>query len=157
MDRRKNTGLRGSKNCWKIYYEEYNRQLAVSSTRVNWKVQKHTDAKPKEGFLSKSITEYYSDLKMLAARYPEFEKTRRVAARVYKDHCEQKDKKEDEYEPANKKKRFRAPGVGRTPKAADVQAEMFDWFLDIMGCLKGRLPRKMCVAKCKDVYGEWLQ
>ena len=55
-------------------------------------------------------------------------------------------------------KRSNFDHLGRT--AADVQAEMFDWFLDIRaggGGLKGCLLRKMFVVKCKDVYGEWLQ
>ena len=57
--------------------------------------------------------------------------------------CEQKDTKEEEGEPPNRKKRFRAPVAGRKRKAVAVRAEMFDWFLDISGALPSA---RMCMV-----------
>ena len=59
-------------------------------------------------------------------------------------------------------KKFRQAGGGRRVKAQEVRLAMFDGFLDIRVCLnpiriKGRLPKKMFIAKCKDIYGKWLE
>ena len=39
--------------------------------------------------------------------------------------------------------KYRKPEAGRKQKAPDVQLGVFDWFLDVRGTLKGRLPRKL--------------
>ena len=34
---------------------------------------------------------------------------------------------------------------------------MFEWFINVRGVLKGRLPIKMFRSKCQQVYDEWLK
>ena len=34
---------------------------------------------------------------------------------------------------------------------------MFEWFINVRGVLKGRLPKKMFRTKCQQVYSEWLK
>ena len=34
---------------------------------------------------------------------------------------------------------------------------MFEWFINVRGVLKGRLPIKMFQSKCQQVYDEWLK
>ena len=41
-------------------------------------------------------------------------------------------------------------------QAPEVRDSLFQWFIDIRGCLKGRLPKKFLVHKAKDLYQEWL-
>ena len=34
---------------------------------------------------------------------------------------------------------------------------MFEWFINVRGVLKGRLPKKMFRTKCQQFYSEWLK
>ena len=34
---------------------------------------------------------------------------------------------------------------------------MFEWFINVRGVLKGRLPIKMFRSKCQQIYNEWLK
>ena len=34
---------------------------------------------------------------------------------------------------------------------------MFEWFINVRGVLKGRLPKKMFRTKCQQVYSEWVK
>ena len=54
------------------------------------------------------------------------------------------------------KKRFRESGGGRKCKAPEVREAMFEWFINVRGVLKGRLPIKMFRSKCPQEYNEWL-
>ena len=49
------------------------------------------------------------------------------------------------------KKRFRESGGGRKYKAPEVREAMFQWFINVRGVLKGRLPIKMSRSKCQQV------
>ena len=55
------------------------------------------------------------------------------------------------------KKRFRESGAWRKCKAPEVREAMFEWFINVRGVLKGRLPKKMFRTKCQQVYSEWLK
>ena len=61
----------------------------------------------------------------------------------------------DNEEPS--KKRFRQEIGGRKCKAPEVRQAMFEWFVDVRGTRKGRLPIKMFRSKCLKVYEEWLK
>ena len=49
------------------------------------------------------------------------------------------------------KKRFRESGGGRKYKAPEVREAMFQWFINVRGVLKGRLPIKMSRSKCQQL------
>ena len=51
------------------------------------------------------------------------------------------------------KKRYRESG-GSAPEIGEA---MFEWFINVPGVLKGRLPIKMLRSKCQQVYDEWLK
>ena len=55
------------------------------------------------------------------------------------------------------KKRFRESGGRRKCKAPEVREAVFEWFINVRGVLKGRLPIKMFRSKCQQVYDEWLK
>ena len=55
------------------------------------------------------------------------------------------------------KNRFRKSGGGRKCKAPELREAMFEWFINVRGELKGRLPIKMFRSKCQQVYNEWLK
>ena len=130
----------------KLIYEESN------ATYFDPKRKKRVVKKPKEGYISKSIREYYIDLKDVPSKDPSFQKARKMAERCLVDGLGDV----GVVGPSSAKK-FRQAGAGRPTKAPEVRLAMFDWFLDIRGSLKGRLPKKMFISKCKEVYSEWLE
>ena len=46
---------------------------------------------------------------------------------------------------------------GRKCKAPEVREAMFEWFINVQGVLKERLPIKMFLSKCQQVCDEWLK
>ena len=56
-----------------------------------------------------------------------------------------------------RKKMFRESGVGRKCKAPEVKEAMFEWFINVRGVIKGRLPKEMFRTKCQQVYSKWLK
>lgn len=63
---------------------------------------------------------------------------------------------EGESEADISKKRFRSDGGGRKQQALEVREAAFQWFVDVRGSLKARLPLKMFKAKCQELYDTWL-
>ena len=55
------------------------------------------------------------------------------------------------------KKKFRESGGGRKAQAIEVRQAMFEWFVNVRGSLKTRLPVKIFRSKCKEVYENWLK
>eukprot|EP00794_Sanderia_malayensis_P013649 gene13649-15078_t len=53
-------------------------------------------------------------------------------------------------------KHFRALGAGRKHTLPEVREAMYEWFIDIRGSLKGRLPKDMFKAQCQVFYDQWL-
>ena len=59
-------------------------------------------------------------------------------------------------EPTCSKSKYRKEGGGRKVTTPKVREALFDWFVDVRGTLKARLPRKMFKAQCKILYNQWL-
>ena len=55
------------------------------------------------------------------------------------------------------KKRFHETRTGRKCKAPEIREAIFEWFINVRGVFKGRLPKKMFRTKCQQVYLEWLK
>ena len=77
-----------------------------------------------------------------------------VARRAYETR---KRKAGDGGDTSGLKKKFREGGGGRKQQAVEVRQAMFEWFVDIRGSLKARLPVKIFRNKCKEVYETWLR
>jgi len=39
--------------------------------------------------------------------------------------------------------------------APELRQALFEWFVDVRGSLKCRLPKKLFVAKCKELFQKW--
>ena len=59
-------------------------------------------------------------------------------------------------EPTCSKSKYRKEGGGRKITISNVREALFEWFVDVRGTLKARLPRKMFNAQCKILYNQWL-
>ena len=53
--------------------------------------------------------------------------------------------------------RFRVAGAGAPLKALEVRYALFEYFVDIRNSLKGRLPRKLFLAKARLLHEAWKQ
>ena len=58
---------------------------------------------------------------------------------------------------AGSKKKFRESGAGRKSQAVEVRQAAFEWFVDVRGSLKGRLPVTIFRSKCIELYQLWLE
>ena len=53
--------------------------------------------------------------------------------------------------------KFRIAGAGAPKKCVSVRRELFDFFIDIRSTLKGRLPKKIFIAKAKSLYEDYCE
>ena len=94
-------------------------------------------------FKSKAVREFFPSLKNAKSDDSEFKEALQLATRCYR-----KIKSGDEVE-VNSKKKFREPGAGQKPAAPEVRQALFEWFVEVRGTLKARLPRRLFKLKCK--------
>ena len=123
------------------YKKEYCKDVHAPQrkTYYDYKRKKHVPIKLKQGFLVTAVREFYSDLADVKHDDNNLSKALKFAKRCHEKYLN--DEFVDE-EPS--KKRFRESGGRRKCKAPEVrEAIMFEWFINVRGVLKGRLPIKM--------------
>ena len=54
------------------------------------------------------------------------------------------------------KGKYRQPGGGRKVAVPEVRKALCDWFIDMRGTLKARLPKSMFKAQATLLYNQWL-
>ena len=134
--------------------EKYDKELKEleGKTRYDHKRRKHVPVKPKQGLIATAVREFYTNLSKVKHDNPNLVKALKFAKRCYEKYLANDFEGE---EPP--KKRFRESGAGRKCKAPEVREAMFEWFINVRGVLKGRLPKKMVRSMCHQVYSEWLK
>ena len=120
------------------YKEEYDKQVEEYKNAVNYneRRKKHTAKLPREEYLARAVREYYSDLNGLKNDDHGMKKAVKLGKRCYENQIASQC---DIKEPPTKSK-FRNPGGGRKVTAPEVREALYDWFIDIRGSLKARLP-----------------
>ena len=108
--------------------------------------------KPKQGFIAAAVREFYTDLSKVKHDNPNLVKALKFAKRCYEKYSANDFEGE---EPP--KKRFRASGAGRKCKAPEVREAVFEWFINVRGVLKRRLPKKIFRTMYQQFYSEWLK
>ena len=126
---------------YKTEYDDEVKRLK-GNTRCDGKRKQHVDLKPKEGYISKSVRNFYADLKNAKHDDKSFKSASTLAVRCHKSILKNTwNDIEDENEKAPKK-RFRESGGGRKPKALEVREAVFEWFPMFAGALKGSVAVK---------------
>ena len=135
--------------------EKYDKELKElkGKTRYDYKRKKHVPMKPKQGFIAAAVRQFYTDLSKVKHDNPNLVKALKLAKRCYEKYLLANDFEGEE----PPKERFRESGAGRKCKALEVREAMFEWFINVRGVLKRRLPKKMFRTKCRQVYSEWLK
>lgn len=135
------------------YKQEYELVGEVQHYDVKRKIW--VRAKPKQGYLARGVREVFPDLAGRPNSHPEFQKAKQLALRALADYERKKDDATAEEGPPTKKQ-FRQPGGGRKPAAPEVREAMFEWFVNVRGALKARLPKSVFRAKCVELYDNYL-
>ena len=134
------------------YKTEYDDEVKRLRGKTRWdgKRKQHVDLKPKEGYISKSVRNFCADLKNAKHDDKSFRSASTFAVRCHKSILKNtwNDIEDENGKTSKAKKRFRESGGGRKPKAPEVRNAVFEWFLDVRGALKGRLPLKIFLRKC---------
>jgi hypothetical protein len=109
-------------------------------------------------YLAKAVQEFYSDLNSVKNSNPSYptlqklEKALRLAERSYVLV-----KNEEEHGEEVLNKRFTQAGGGRKNVVPEIRSAIFEWFIDIRGSLKGRLPLSLFKAQCEMVYENYVK
>ena len=101
---------------------EYENECSKKSKLVPH-VNGRRSTKPKAGYLSKAIRQYYNDLAKLPSDDKEFKR-----ALAFGKRCHDYYLGGNQDEPPSKK-RFKRPGGGRKQVAVDVRMRLFQWFI----------------------------
>ena len=107
-----------------------------------------------QGYISRAVRETYPSLADSSGKDKDFTRAWKMANRALEARLERKRKRPDdsmdvdafileEPEVKQPEKKFRAEGAGRKTQAPEVRFALFEWFIDVRGVLKGRMPMKV--------------
>ena len=127
---KKNYDENVEKNHWKSKY--YNKR------------KRHVAEKPKWGFYSKAVREFYTDMKHVPNDHQDFQRAIKVATRAIENKADLRD-------PAScPVKKARASGGGRKCKASEIRSALVSWFANVREALKGRTRKPTSIRKSMD-------
>lgn len=128
--------------------EEYDSECSKMKKKWDSKKKRWVESKPREGFYSKAVRSHFKNLKNVASSDPKLIKAIHVARRAYEKYGECKSI--DDLEEGPSKKRFRSEGAGRKTQALEFRDELYQWFIDVRGVLKGTF---LPYSSVSDEYG----
>ena len=134
--------------------KRFDAAVELEKKKVNYcdKKKKCVNKTSNIGYLATAVREFYSDLRGAKHNDQRLKNALDMAWRAYKLALEH-----SSVDPPPLKKQRRAFGGGQKSTAPDVRVALYDWFIDIRGALKGRLPKKMFLAQCRNFYNSWLE
>lgn len=107
--------------------KEYEKEKKSGKLYFNEKKNKWQTEMPSQGFLSKAIREYYTNLKDMKSTEKLFRNAYDMGRRAYDDFLNGKLKPED----ILSSKMLRLPGGGCKVQVPELRQELFQWFIDI--------------------------
>ena len=119
------------------YTMEEKIELAKLVQQYKEEYENDKSKKQHQGYVARAVREFYADLKNAKHDDPRLSKAMKMASRAVKRKCDDP----AGLETTSSKKSFRATGGGRKVTYPEVRVRLFEWFIDIRGSLKGRLPR----------------
>ena len=141
--------IRGQKDK---YTMEEKIELAKLVQQYKEEYENDKSKKQHQGYVARAVREFYTDLKNAKHDDPRLSKAMKMASRAVKRKCDDP----AGLETTSSKKSFRATGGGRKVTYPEVRIRLFEWFIDIRGSLKGRLPRLLFKSQATIFYDEWL-
>ena len=109
---------------------------------------------PRERYIARAVREYHKGLKGLKKDDPVMKKAVKLGKRCY----DQQIKNQLQIVELPTKSKFRNPGGERKVTAPEVTEALYDWFIDVTGSLKARLPCSLFKTQAKFFYDScWSQ
>ena len=130
--------------CKKEHDEEVKK--LNGKTCYDYKRKKHVLVTPKQGYLAKACRSFYDDLSGVKHNDSRLQSALKLAKRCHEKYLDPG----NECLPSEAKK-FRESGAGRKIKVLEVRQELFEWFVDVHGTLKARLPVKLFRLKAQPL------
>ena len=121
------------------------------------------------GYLARAVREAFPSLKNVSHDNQDLKNAIKAAARALEirenkkegaelDYAVDDDDDDDHmFTSSSSKRKCREPGAGRKCKAPEVRRALFEWFVDVRGCLKARLPIRLFRSKAQSLHVEWLR
>ena len=135
----------------KEFKQQYFGGLERAKTHWDAKRKCHVPDQPKQGYLTRAVRSFYSNLSETKPDSPEIKNACILAKR-----CNEKLEKGD-FEDGVALKKFRTTGGGRKPQAPEVREALFQWFIDVRTSLKAQLPKPLFLLKAKKFHKDWVQ
>ena len=134
------------------YKKEYDEEVEKNhgKTKYSYRRKRHVAVKPKWGFYSKAVWEFYTDVKDVPNDHPDFQRVIKVVTRAFENIADLRD-------PASSPvKKARVSGGSRKRKAPELRSALFSWIVIVREALKGRLPKRLFKLNAKELYDKWL-
>lgn len=132
----------------KAKFEEDKRNPQINKAKYNEKTKRWVHPFTQKGYIQPSVREIFPNLKDVKCDDKVF-----ISATKFVKRCLEKlEKGTFEIEGNDSKTNYRIKGAGPPTRAIEVRKCLFDYFIDVRCCLKGRLPRKLLIAKVYEIY-----
>ena len=137
-------------NLIKKYKDKYDSLVEENKDKANYdrQLKQHIKILPGDGFIVKAVCEYYDNLKEMKADDLKLLNYLKLGncclALVHQS--------ESELSAPPTKTKYRHPGGRRKIAGPEVQQALYDWFIDMKGTLKARLPKSMFKGCVRDIF-----
>ena len=123
----------------KEFKQQYLLELEALKSNTHWDAKRkcHVPGQPKQGYLTRAIRSFCSNLSEAKSGSQEIKNACKLAKRRY----EKLEKGDSEDGIASKK--FRTTGGDRKSRAPEVRKALFQWFINVRTSLKARLPKSL--------------
>ena len=128
------------------YKSNYDEKVEKNHGKAKYynRQKRHVTEKPKWGFYSKAVREFYTDMKQVPNDHQDFQRAIKVATRAIETKADLRD-------PAScPVKKARTSGGGRKCKALEIRSALFSWFANVREVLKGRTRKPTSIWKSMD-------
>ena len=132
-----------------------NLRIQQRKLTITKKLEKLQKKPPREGFIAQAVREFYDDLKDVKHDAPKFTAAVKLGKRCHQNLIEREESGEI-MELTCSKSKYRKEGDDRKVTIPNICEALLEWFVDVRGTLKARLPRKTFKAQYKILYDQWL-
>ncbi|XP_078676582.1 uncharacterized protein LOC144913644 [Branchiostoma floridae x Branchiostoma belcheri] len=143
------------KRCYE-FKRQYEEEAASLAKKWDPKRKEWIQPKPKVGYIARTVREAFPSLERAQNSSSEFQSAFQFVRRALAEY-ERQLEDPTAVDEVPRKKQYRKSGGGRKQTVPEVRLAAFQWFVDVRGSLKARLPKKVFVLKCQQLYEEYLQ
>ena len=127
------------------FKQQYLLELEALKGKTHWDAKRkcHVTDQPKQGYLTRAVRSFYSNLSGAKSDSQEIKNACKLAKRCYEKL------KRGDSEDGAALKTFRTTGGGRKSRAPEVREALFQWFIDVRTSLNALLPKSFSAESQK--------